>query len=164
MSHNSKNGYKRIKGIKLLINIFGLLIIALMILGLKTNQNEIKEEEVKTSEKFQSRIDEIIYRPYNLEKSYNVTVEYIIRQLGAPTNIKVKKIKNIHNPEITDNIYYLYYDGLYLIIYKGLYKGFVSYISTTSDKYKLKWDLKIGSSKDNILRILGSPIKQEEYV
>lgn len=118
-----------------------------------------KQKVPVTAEKntFQSKIDQFIWD--GLDFKLGKTKTEIIRNLGTPKSFKVRKIENQYDPEQIDEIYELYFDGLYVGIYKVTKDGkeiFLA-ITVTSDKYKVKLGLNVGSSKENVVKILGEP-------
>lgn len=120
---------------------------------------------VSQANDFQKRVNQFIYD--GLDFKLGKTRAEIISNLGNPENMEMKKVKNIHYPdEIIDEIYELFYDGLYIRIYKATAgdREFIEYLSITSDRFKIKWGLNIGSSKEEVKNILGNPIKEDSDV
>lgn len=150
---------------KLLISVISILIIGSAFFILKgrqkTSTNITYEQEIlQPKTDFQSKIDEFINEgPAFLEKSTYKTIGEIINKLGRPINIKETKAKNIHNPEVTDTVYTLFYDGLHIINYtaKANDKGWIQHISITKNSYNLKYGISIGSSRKFIASTLGKP-------
>lgn len=90
----------------------------------------------------------------------------IFNNLGNPKSTKIEKVKNIHDPELTDEIHNLFYDGLRLkLFYSPHYKNeFIFVITVSSNKYKILWDLTVGSSKNKVRTILGAPHSEDNNV
>ncbi|MFH1096632.1 MAG: hypothetical protein V1749_03925 [Candidatus Desantisbacteria bacterium] len=77
-------------------------------------------------------------------------------------------IKNFGNPDdnASSETCEWFYDDLYIKFIKGI-KGdeiVISSVIITSDKYKTKWGLNVGSSKKKVLEILGKPYKRKILV
>jgi hypothetical protein len=98
----------------------------------------------------------------------------IIRNLGKPklerTEKDLEKAMQLspdekryllgHTAEPINQINELVYDGLSLRILKvnsQPYNEFVYDIIVTSDKYKFLWNLTVGSTRQEVIRILGNP-------
>jgi hypothetical protein len=166
------------KSRKFLIGIIGLLIIISAILVLNTRQKKnIKLESIKYEQKtieglqpkadLQAKIDEFINEgPDFLDKTIYKTNDEIIKKLGNPMNIKETKVKNIHDPEVIDTVYELFYDGLYIKNYTAIAKdkGWIEHISITKNNYNLKYGINIGNDRNHIESILGKPPETKDDV
>lgn len=87
----------------------------------------------------------------------------IINRLGKPLSIKSEKVRNPHN-DTMDTIYKLKYVGLYIEVYEVSLdeRSFVLYIILENKKYKTKWGISIGTTKERIRAVLGKPDKNDE--
>jgi len=67
--------------------------------------------------------------------------------------------QNIHNPELTDQIYELYYEGLFLRVYhvSATDKDIIILVEVTSDEYPVMWDLTVGTTKEKVVEAFGEP-------
>lgn len=88
--------------------------------------------------------------------------------MGSPKSVNITKIPNIHFPDQIDEIHELFYDGLSLEIYvvkhpdySGPDPSLLRGISITSNKYKVKYGLNIGSSKAAVKKVLGNPLTED---
>jgi hypothetical protein len=161
------------KSRKLLIGVLSLLIVIFVILVLNTIQNKNIKYEQKSIEglhprtDFQAKIDEFINEgPIFLNNTIYKTNDEIINKLGKPINIKETKVKNIHNPEVIDTVFELFYDGLYIKNYaaKANDKGWIENISITKNSYNLKCGINIESNRNHIKNILGEPPEKKDDV
>lgn len=138
-----------------------LLIVTIFSISMKQQHAELKET---TPEVFQSRISQFVYG--GLQLIIGETVAEVTSNLGNPESFKTEKVKNRHNPEQIDEINELFYDGLYIKIYKvtETNKEFITDLSVTNDRYHMKWGLNVGSSNDEVKNILGSPSEEKHNV
>ena len=83
----------------------------------------------------------------------------IVGQLGDPLGVGIMTVQNRHNPDQTDRLCHLFYDGLTVTIYTVTDTGqeFVTDLCITSDAYPVKWGLKVGAARDQMIKILGAP-------
>jgi hypothetical protein len=83
----------------------------------------------------------------------------IANNFGEPLRKNVSDKQNIHNPAQTDQIYELFYEGIFLQVYhvSEANKDIVTMIEVTSEKYPIEHGLVIGSSKAKVLETLGKP-------
>lgn len=95
-----------------------------------------------------------------LESKLGETRKELIQNIGNPVNETLTKVKNRHQPDITDTIYHLTFDGFEASIYDTGGKEILLYQKITSPKYKVKYGLNIGGTKDKVIAALGNP--QEE--
>jgi hypothetical protein len=139
------------------------LLVALLFTSLPSHgaNDSDKDSSDNRSEEFQSRINEFIND--GLDFKLGKTIGEIKQALGQPQKSNIRKVENRHYPQI-DEIHELYYQGLYMQIYKvsATRKEFITNISISSDRYKLKWGLNVGSQKSAVKRVLGSPDKNEK--
>lgn len=93
--------------------------------------------------------------------------EEVVKMFGLPDEIKVKNIKNQHDPSITDVIYQLKYDGLEAVVYKASYdkREFLIGLTVSDSRYPVSKGLNIGDPFD-VEKMLGRPakIKKTAYV
>lgn len=145
------------------IGLFGFLFVVLVI-GCTKEKDQRNESQ---GDNYQKRINEIVIVNDGLDFKLGKSIEEITNNLGRPKNIIVEKIKNVHYPdEIIDEIHKLFYDGLYIEIYKATEgnKEMLQALSITSEKFKVKWGLNVGISKDEIKKVLGNPSKDVDNV
>lgn len=153
---------RKIKNIKFLIAGVGLVIIVILSTTcLKQQHTDMRET---TGEALQYRINQFVYGGWNFR--VGETLAEIITNLGTPQSFKTEKVKNTHNPDQIDEVYELLYDGLFIEIYKvtETNKEFVTALSVTDDKYKMKWGLNIGSSRNQVKNVLGNPSEEKNNV
>ena len=104
---------------------------------------------------FQARIDEMIEAglAFPLGKSR----AEITASLGPPRAATVRRLRNQHDPAQIDELHELAYDGLRVLLYRvtGEHREFVTDLSLTSAKYRVKWGLGVGSTKEAVRRVLG---------
>jgi hypothetical protein len=87
-------------------------------------------------------------------------IHEIKKSLGKPHREEVVNYSNPHVENQMDEIHRLDYGGLVVNVYRVnekpprdiLYK-----LVITDNKYKLKWDLKIGSLSSEVIRLFGKP-------
>ncbi len=90
------------------------------------------------------------------------------RRLGEPLAIRVHQIKNQHDPEQIDERHEFWYEGLTLAFYvakAGPEREFLTDISVTDRRYELGRDLKVGTPKEHVIRLLGGkfvPLRQPD--
>ena len=131
-------------------------VFAAVISGCSKKENVAAEEPDHAV--YQERINQLV--DDGLDFELGDSVNEIIKTLGQPKDIQVDKIKNVHYPdEIVDEIHRLYYDGLYVQIYKATEgnKELLQALSITSNKFKVKLGLNVGTTKTEIRRTLGNP-------
>jgi len=145
-----------------------LTIILILLIGISSYTlgaliSGCSEKERAVPEKaeldvYKERIEQLLYDRFDFELGHSVNE--IIKTLGRPKHIQVEKIKNFHHPdEIVDEIHRLYYDGLYVEIYKATTdnKEMLQALSVTSNRFKVKLGLNIGTTKTEIKKALGNP-------
>lgn len=102
-------------------------------------------------------VTEFVYGGWNfaLGESRNE----IVKNLGDPLSVTSRDVQNRHNPEQTDYVYELFYDGLTVTIYRVSDTGqeFVTDLCVTSDRYPLNWGLTVGAAREQIVTVLGEP-------
>ncbi len=138
--------------------ILGLLIFLAACITCRSNSLQETGGEA-----FQEKVDEFIAN--GLEFRLGKTRAEIVRNLGNPRSIKIRKVPNVHYPEeLVAEIHELFYDGLVVRLCEAteVNKEFLEYFSVTSDRYKVKWGLNIGTHKDRVRYVLGTPTKEEE--
>lgn len=90
--------------------------------------------------------------------------EEVIRLLGKPKHIKKEKPSKAPGEAYMCAIYWVEYEGLELTFLEGKkcsYHGLQS-ISITSNKYKVKHNIGVGSSKEQVIRVLGKPVDSQD--
>ena len=90
------------------------------------------------------------------------SIDEIKQRLGKPVNERVELHKNIHVVGQTDEIHVLDYEGFSLRIYHVMEvppRDLVFEVTITTNRVLLKWGLKIGSPRDEVVRALGKPDK-----
>jgi len=93
-------------------------------------------------------------------------LQEIVEHLGEPIKKTVIEKQNIHNPEKTDLIEELYYEGLFLRIYHvtDMNRDIVVTIEVTGDEYDIQHRLVIGSKKEQVLAVLGEPDEEKSNI
>ncbi len=94
-----------------------------------------------------------------LSKQIGQTKEQIFAELGAPQSLTSRAIRNIHYPKSSDQIHTLTYDGLQIILYESSVskQQFVVSIAIENPAINTKLGPKVGSQKDVVLAMLGTP-------
>ena len=89
-------------------------------------------------------------------------LQAIIANFGEPLRRNVIEKQNIHNPDKTDKIYELFFEGLFLQVYHvtSMNKDIVITVEVTGEKYPVMDGLAIGSTKDKVLAALGKPVEE----
>jgi hypothetical protein len=143
------------------IVLFSFIFLTLFIGCTKKENNLSKKPQ---SVNYQERINEFVND--GLDFKLGESIGEIIKNLGNPKNIKVEKIKNVYYPDVIDEINKLFYNGLYVEIYKATEgnKEILTALSVMSYKFKVKWGLNVGASKDEIKKVLGNPSKDVDNV
>jgi hypothetical protein len=100
----------------------------------------------------------------------------IVKNLGKPklerTENDLKKANELTAEDarlvrghgVENEIFEWAYEGLLLKILKvnsPPYREFIFYITVTSDRYRMPWNLNVGSPRQEVKRILGDPSKFE---
>jgi hypothetical protein len=86
-----------------------------------------------------------------------------LRKANELTPEDVRLIRG-HNTGAENEISELAYDGLSLKILKvnsPPYREFIYQITVTSDRYKMLWNLNVGSPRQEVRRLLGDPSRFE---
>jgi hypothetical protein len=90
-------------------------------------------------------------------------IEDIKSTLGKPLSEVVENINNLHDQEQIDQIHTLKYTGLEIKVHHVNYiEPYDLIIEVTIDDdsfYPMKYGLKIGSSKQDVMSLLGKPLK-----
>ena len=104
---------------------------------------------------FQARIDELIEDGFAFPLGKTRTE--ITASLGRPLAAAVRRIPNQHRPSQTDELHELTYDGLRILLYRVTVdnRELVTDISLTGVGYRVKWGLGVGSTKEEVRRVLG---------
>lgn len=108
----------------------------------------------------QAKIDEMISD--GLAFNLGANKDEIIRNLGEPEWSNSLNTENRHDPGVMDSISELSYSGLFIRVYSAteVKRDMIMYIMITSDKYKLKSNLNVGTSKNLVKKVLGEPSEQ----
>lgn len=151
-----------------MIKMFTIRVILLIGIGISCFVFAIlisgcsKKEKAETEESdravYQEKINQLV--DDGLDFELGESVNEIIKTLGQPKDMQVEKIKNVHCPdEIVDEIHRLYYDGLYVEIYKATEgnKEMLQTLLVSSNKFKVKLGLNVGATKTEIKQVLGNP-------
>jgi hypothetical protein len=104
---------------------------------------------------FQARIDEMIEA--GLAFPLGRSRAEITASLGPPRAATVRKLRNQHDPAQMDELHELTYDGLRVLLYRVTAEDreFITDLSLTSAKYRVKWGLGVGNTKEAVRRVLG---------
>lgn len=83
----------------------------------------------------------------------------IVEQLGNPQKSTARRVRNLHDPGKTDQIFTLSYPGLRVVIYRVSEDGreMVTDVVVTGTQYRLKEGLSVGSPLTLVQKRLGSP-------
>jgi tetratricopeptide (TPR) repeat protein len=90
------------------------------------------------------------------------SIEEIKQRLGKPASERVELHKNTHVLGQKDEIHTLDYEGLSLRIYHVMEvppRDLVFELTITDKRFLLKWGLKIGSSRNQVIDVFGKPDK-----
>jgi tetratricopeptide (TPR) repeat protein len=91
------------------------------------------------------------------------SIDEIKQKLGKPASERVDLHRNNHVVGQMDEIHTLNYEGLSLRIYRVKEvppRDLVFELTITDKRFLFKWDLKIGSPRDEIIHVLGKPEKE----
>lgn len=118
-------------------------------MGSEQDDEPVKEDEIK------QRVD--LFLEEGLRLSLGNSLAEITAKLGEPLKKNIIEKKNIHYPDSTDQLYELFYEGLFIRIYhvSEMKRDLLVSLEVTSDKYEILFDLRIGSSKSKVLESLG---------
>lgn len=108
-----------------------------------------------SAQAFQARIDEMIEAGLGFRLGRSRAE--ITASLGPPRAAAVRTIRNQHDPARIDELHDLTYDGLRVLLYRVTAEDreFITDLSLTSAKYRVKWGLGVGSAKEAVRRVLG---------
>jgi hypothetical protein len=83
----------------------------------------------------------------------------IVEHLGSPQKSTARRVRNIHDPGKTDQIFTLSYPGLRVVIYRVSEDGreMITDVVVTGTQYRLKEGLSVGSPLTLVQKRLGSP-------
>jgi len=140
----------------------GLLILLATYIVIKRQKKELREasiEDLKPTDADRFAYDDMDFEIGNSRKQ-------IINKLGKPNKILKREVANSHNPDETDHLYEFFYDGLYVRIYrvKKTREEFVTDISATSEEYRLRCGLGIGSQRMDVENVLGKPTQKSKGI
>ena len=116
---------------------------------------------VGAAETFQARVDELIADGFAVPLGR--TRAELAASLGPPRSAAVRRVQNRHEPGRTDEVHELEYDGLRIVLYRASATGreLLMEMSLTSGRYRLKWGLGVGSTRDAVRRVLGPGVRAE---
>ncbi|NLY76368.1 MAG: hypothetical protein GX075_13895 [Firmicutes bacterium] len=115
-------------------------------------KKSISNKELSNSERIQILAEDAQFNSIN-----NYRREEFKKVFGEPNDIKVT---NYEGCVITE----VFFDGLYYQHYKDTIKEQIVFLSVSTSKYKMKFDLDIGVSREYVKNILGEPMKIENGV
>ncbi|RPJ09187.1 MAG: hypothetical protein EHM28_02230 [Spirochaetaceae bacterium] len=117
------------------------------------SQGEVMDRE----EKYIQAIDEYAFQ--GIQFDFGKTRSEIQARLGTPVKVVESEVQNIHNPEQKDKLYMLYYEGLYIQLYHVVENGkeLIISVEISSDTYKIKYGISIGTPLSDVKKILGEP-------
>jgi hypothetical protein len=98
--------------------------------------------------------EKFIYQGWRFGK----TRAEIVKRLGTPLQTKIEKLENRYTPGQMDEIYHLFYDGVYVRIYKVSEvpeREFLTDVTVTSSRYNMAQGLKVGDTKQRVTKLLG---------
>ncbi len=90
------------------------------------------------------------------------SIDEIKQKLGKPLNEQVERHRNNHVQGQVDEIHSLDYEGLSLRIYHVMEvppRDLVFEVTIMDKRFPLKWGLKIGSPRSEVIQVLGKPDK-----
>ena len=113
------------------------------------------------AEPFQARVDEFIANAF--APPLGRTRAELAASLGPPRSATVRRVQNRHEPGRTDEVHELEYDGLRIVLYRASATGreLLMEMSLTSERYRLKWGLGVGRTRDAVRRALGPAVRAE---
>jgi len=91
----------------------------------------------------------------------------IVEHLGNPQKSTVRRVRNLHDPGKTDQVFTLNYPGLTVKIYRVSEDGreMITDVAVTGTQYRLKEGLSVGNPLSLVQGRLGSPtIRKPGYV
>jgi tetratricopeptide (TPR) repeat protein len=91
------------------------------------------------------------------------SIDEIKQKLGKPASERVDLHKNSHVVGQTDEIHTLNYGGLSVRIYRAKEippRDLVFELTITDKRFPLKWGLRIGSQRHEVIQLLGKPEKE----
>lgn len=151
--------------------IFGVFVLILLFGGgfwLSSNYQQKKVivdhesvTELRLKTGLERRVASLLLYKYDLIKGN--TVEEIRSNLGNPLKIEENYGRNLHNPDITDKLITLYYDGMKIEIYRASYdkKEVLISVEIASDKHAIDYGLNVGVAKQKVIDTLGDPSSTE---
>lgn len=129
-----------------------------------TSENSGRDSELVTPNviNYQQRVDEVIYE--GLEFRLGETKNDIINNLGEPLEIIERTVTSRLRFDLNDKLYDLIYEGFEARIYHAIVdeKELVLRILIKHDKYKIKYGLNIGVTKEFVQGVLGPPAIKED--
>lgn len=131
----------------------GVIVFFFLLLSIISYAAEKEEDQVKRNADSYIN-DGAEFLGSTIETSKTI----IINRLGKPKSIKSEIVKN-HHDDSMDTIYELYYRGLLIELYevRSDNRSFIFHIILENKKYKTKWGLNVGSTREKIIKVLGEP-------
>ncbi len=111
----------------------------------------------------QQRLAEVVLQGIQgLDFNYNSTKEEVIKTLGEPWKIQIRKVANRHQEGLTDTIYDLTYDGLEISVYGAQGKEFIFTQKVSNPKFSFNYGLSVGVTKEYVIEQIGDPVETAE--
>ena len=115
----------------------------------------------------QQKICDFVDQPFvNNLKEINLhtfTKDAAVKFFGKPKKIVETSISNVHDPDLKDKRYTIYYDRLVFKIYHAIQvkKQLVEEVRISNDKYPYLHSVKFKMKKEQIIEIFGNPKKSQ---
>lgn len=142
----------------------GLLFGAILAAGCITRGPESGKTREPMPPDYETRVSRYILKGWNFK--LGKTIAEIKRNLGTPLSIIEQPVENIHDPDRTDTMYELRYQGLQVCVYTVTEssKEIVTDLTITSSRYPLIWGLAVGSPVGDVRAILGEPVDESRGI
>jgi len=147
----------------------GFLIASLILTGCTAHVTAPSSQDSAPSANMQHNVDKFIKNglAFKLGKSR----AKIINNLGEPKSIHVEKantpsaLSTYAAEGVADETYELFYDGLFISLYHAAVEkeDLLQHVSITDSKYKVRWGLDVGCSKQKVKSVLGKPSEEDEF-
>ena len=124
-----------------------------------------KDNSTAQSAQQRARVAEFVRSGWNFELGN--TMDEIKQSLGKPLSDDVKPIRNPHVGGQVDEIHNLDYGGLVVSVYRANEKpprDLAFRLIITDKRFPLKWGLRIGSRRADVIRIFGQPDKVGDHI
>jgi len=147
----------------------GFLIAGLVITGCSSHTASPSAQEAGPGEIKKHNVDQFIKNGLGFKLGRSRAK--IIANLGEPRNTIVEKantpstLSTYSSAGIADETYELFYDGLVVGLYHAAVEkeDLLQHLSITDSKYKIKWGLGIGCTKQKVKSVLGNPSEEDEF-